>query len=167
MLHRRQVSLTESTAVGFKRLSGRSVGIAHDEDVLLSITARAERIEEDALRLQDDFGVVTRGLVGGRSIEVPAWESVDGSDLGRRQSAGLGSGVSDGINPNVFGQDGFLRVREGIVLGDDGRVQTGLSGNLSENSVQGRSLLGGRDRGESHGGRSAGGGDDGSGELHG
>mmetsp|Transcript_3080 Transcript_3080/g.7050 ORF Transcript_3080/g.7050 Transcript_3080/m.7050 type:complete len:298 (-) Transcript_3080:35-928(-) len=156
-----------STAVGRKGFSSRGVGIAHDQDVGLSVTSWAERITEDTLRLQDDFGIITGGLVGGGTIEVPLREVFDGFTLSSRQSAGLGSGVTDGINPNVFGQDVVFGERKGVVSGNNGRVQTGLSGNLSEDGIQSRTLLRGGDRGKCHGGRGTGKSDDGGGELHG
>mmetsp|Transcript_382 Transcript_382/g.724 ORF Transcript_382/g.724 Transcript_382/m.724 type:complete len:419 (+) Transcript_382:198-1454(+) len=162
-----EVLFGESTGVGGESLSGRSVGVAHDQDVTNSIISGAERILEDTLGLQDDFGVVTRGLVGRRTVEIPLGKRVNRLSLGSRQSAGFGSGVSDGVNPNVFGHDTVGWERKGVILGDDSRIQTGLTSNLSKDTVQGSALGLLRDRSKGHGGRGAGKSKDGSGELHG
>mmetsp|Transcript_38804 Transcript_38804/g.93803 ORF Transcript_38804/g.93803 Transcript_38804/m.93803 type:complete len:219 (+) Transcript_38804:346-1002(+) len=46
--------LGNGTVVGFQSLSSRSVGIAHDKDVVNSVRARAEGVLEDTARTKDD-----------------------------------------------------------------------------------------------------------------
>lgn len=54
------------------------VGLAEDDDVV----ATTEGILEDGSRTEVDVGVMARGLVGGRPVEVPDAELADVGDLG-------------------------------------------------------------------------------------
>ena len=53
------------------------------------------------------------------------------------KSSGLGSSVSFGINPNVFGKDNITGEGKGVVSLNDGRVQGGLSGLLAQDTSLG------------------------------
>jgi hypothetical protein len=67
------------------------VAIAHDENVTDSIAARAEGVGEDTARLEDDFRVITRGLVGGASVKVPLGKGRDALGLlGKRNKVRKG-----------------------------------------------------------------------------
>jgi len=72
------------------------VGLAEDEDVVAS----TEGILEDACRTKVDIGVVTRGLVGRGTVEVP---DAEGTDVGNllAHSGGLGAKSTITVNPDV------------------------------------------------------------------
>ena len=65
------------TIVGRQGFSLGSVAITHDKNIVESIRSDTERILKDTARLQDDFGVVTRGLTGRRAIKVPLGKRFD------------------------------------------------------------------------------------------
>jgi len=156
-----------STAVGGQRLSSRSVSIAHDQNIVLSIGPGSEGILEDPARSQDDLRIISRSLIGGGTIEVPSGKSIDSLGASGGDGARLGSALSLGVNPNVFGEDLAFRVGEGIESVDDGGVELGLSGLGLEvpDHVNGSGGAGGGAGGE--GGDTAEDGKEGEGELHG
>ena len=167
--------LTLSTAVCWEGFSCWRVGITHHQNVVNSVIARTERILEDTARTKDHLRVISRGLVGGASVKVPLgqvlnlfslilktkyfnevkkktsitnniWKfGLKRTYLGSRKSSSLGTSVSVSIDPNVFGENGVAWKGQLVVAGDDGRIQTRLSGSLRKNSVQGgRLALGAR-----------------------
>mmetsp|Transcript_7108 Transcript_7108/g.10172 ORF Transcript_7108/g.10172 Transcript_7108/m.10172 type:complete len:332 (-) Transcript_7108:67-1062(-) len=157
------------TSVGLDRFTGRGPGVAHDKDVIKTIRARTEGIGENSLRIKDDLGVVTGGLVGGRSIEVPLGKTAYAFSLGGRKGAGLGTSVSNSINPNVFSKDLVFRERKAVVTGFDSRVESRLaSGGINDTHTNRGTLTseGRGGRGESSGGADSGEGEKGGVELH-
>ena len=68
---RNRNKLTSSTAVSWERFTRWGVGIAHDQNVVNTVTARTEGILENTARTEDYLRVITRSLVGGTSIEIP------------------------------------------------------------------------------------------------
>jgi hypothetical protein len=63
--------------IGLQRLALRRVGVAHDEHIVRAVGTDTEGILKDPARLQNDFRVVTRGLVGGGSVEIPLGKGVN------------------------------------------------------------------------------------------
>jgi hypothetical protein len=103
-------------------LVGASIGIpglAEDEDVV----TLAEGVGVESNGAKVDIGVVTGGLVGGGTIEVPLGELIDTRD-GLEQSLCLGASATVGINPNVFSLDATTLVEIHVLheiprVGDD------------------------------------------------
>mmetsp|Transcript_4250 Transcript_4250/g.5086 ORF Transcript_4250/g.5086 Transcript_4250/m.5086 type:complete len:332 (+) Transcript_4250:87-1082(+) len=136
-----------STSVGLERIAGRGPGVAHDKDVIKTISAGTEGISENSLRLKDDLGVVTGSLVGGRSIEVPLGKTGYAFSLGSRKSTGLGTSVSGGINPNVFSKDLVFRERKAVVTCLNSRIERSLASGRIENRHTNSSTLASEGRG--------------------
>jgi hypothetical protein len=108
-----------SPGISRQRLSTGSVSIAHDQNVINTISPGAEGILENTARSQNDLRVITGGLAGGRPIKVPTGEVLNGSGPLHGESAGLGTAVTGGIDPDVFGQYLFSGVGEGVESVDD------------------------------------------------
>mmetsp|Transcript_15939 Transcript_15939/g.20829 ORF Transcript_15939/g.20829 Transcript_15939/m.20829 type:complete len:296 (+) Transcript_15939:427-1314(+) len=109
------------SGIGGKRFSLRSPGVAHDENVVITIRSWAERICKDTAGTQNDLRIITRGLTGGGTVKVPFGQRLDTGALGGRESPCLGSCISISIHPNVFSQDVFFREgKAGVFLNDSG-----------------------------------------------
>ncbi len=160
--------LTNSTGVGRQSLSRRSVSITHNQDVVKSISTRAEGILEDTARPQDNLRVITRSLISRRSIEVPTGELINSLGTGNGKSTCLGTAFSLGVNPNVFSEDLVVRVGKSVETVNDGGVELGLTGFEVEllDHVEGRGA-GNSVGGGGEGGGSADGSEEGNSKLHG
>ena len=120
-------ALTDGTGVAGNGLASGRVGIAHDKDVIDSVIPRPEGVLEHPARSQDDLAVVSGGLVGRGSVEVPPGELVDGLGARGGERSRLRSALALGVDPDVFGEDLVGRVGKAVVAVDDGGVELGLS----------------------------------------
>jgi len=68
------------------------------------VVSTSERVGEDSTRPQEDIGIVSRSLLGGRTIKVPLLQFLDIGDLSRK-SHGLASHSTGSIDPDVLGHD--------------------------------------------------------------
>mmetsp|Transcript_43594 Transcript_43594/g.76881 ORF Transcript_43594/g.76881 Transcript_43594/m.76881 type:complete len:321 (+) Transcript_43594:465-1427(+) len=99
------------------------VAVAHHKDV----AASTERIREDSLGLDDDLGILTRGLASGRTIEVPV-RKLAGRGGYEVQGLGLRTDVRAGTtNPDVLSHD-LAVLLQGRELVLNRHVQGGLLG---------------------------------------
>jgi len=101
--------------VSIVELVGGAIGVpalGEDDDV----GGATEGIGEDGARAEVDIRVLTRSLVGRRTIEVPDGEFL-GLVLFLRESSGLGSGIASSVNPDVLSHDLALLI-EGEILGE-------------------------------------------------
>ena len=96
---------TDGTSVGRDGLSGRSVRVAHHQDVINPIGTGTEGIPKNPDRSQDDLGVISGGLVGGRAVKVPLGQILDLGGAVGGEGPGLGAGGADGVDPDVLGED--------------------------------------------------------------
>mmetsp|Transcript_27632 Transcript_27632/g.56632 ORF Transcript_27632/g.56632 Transcript_27632/m.56632 type:complete len:349 (+) Transcript_27632:463-1509(+) len=161
----------DRAGIGGEGLAAGGVGVAHNQDVIDSVGARAEGVPEDPLGFEDDFGIVTGGLISGGSVEVPLGERINAGSLGDGKSTGLGTSVTDRIDPDILGQEHILRVGEGRKTVDDSGVESGGTSLLRKDlSVEGGRSAG-RNKGRPGGGKGRrgtdGDGESGDGELHG
>mmetsp|Transcript_28977 Transcript_28977/g.61023 ORF Transcript_28977/g.61023 Transcript_28977/m.61023 type:complete len:291 (+) Transcript_28977:225-1097(+) len=155
------------TGVSRQRFSGRSVSVAHDQNIVQSVVSWAERILKNTARSQDDLRVVAGSLIGGASVKIPSGEGVHGLGARRRQGAGFGARFSLGIDPDVLGQYLLGRVRKLVEAVDDGMVE--LSFSCCEFQMVGHRELSAGHRGGgcwSKGGGRCGEGTEGNDELH-
>ena len=67
----KQLKRTDGACVRLKRLASRSVSVAHDQNVINAIIPGAEGVSEDTDGAEDDLGIITGRLIGGRSVKVP------------------------------------------------------------------------------------------------
>ena len=111
--------LTNSPSIGRQRLSSGSVSIAHNQNVINAIRPRPEGILENPTRSQDNLAIVSGSLSGRRSVKVPTGEVLHGGSTLNGESAGFGAGVSIGVDPNIFCQNFFCGVGEGVEAVDD------------------------------------------------
>ena len=99
-----------------ERRAARRVRVGQHEDVV----ATTERVLVDGTGLDDDLGVLARGLVGGGAIVVPRRELVK-VRLGGRHGLALGADVALGIDPDVLGLDLAGHGELHVALEDAGR----------------------------------------------
>jgi hypothetical protein len=97
-----QNKLTDGTGVAGEGFSGRSPGIAHDQDVGSAVLTRAEGILENTARFENDFRVVTRGLSRGASIKVPFGEGVNALGLQRSRKGKKINKWQNSIDYNIL-----------------------------------------------------------------
>mmetsp|Transcript_19067 Transcript_19067/g.35941 ORF Transcript_19067/g.35941 Transcript_19067/m.35941 type:complete len:383 (+) Transcript_19067:143-1291(+) len=93
------------TLVGFESVALVIVGVAENDDVL----SATERVAVDLARLDDHLGVMSGGLLGGRTVVVPFRKLLDVLISGLNlevEGAALGADVPKrSAEPDVFGLD--------------------------------------------------------------
>jgi hypothetical protein len=79
-------------------------------------------------------------MIKKKTITLSSLSRTTMSYLAGMKSAGLGTGTSFGVNPDIFGEDLVGGKGESVVAIDDGRVELGSAGFTSENCWQRRNL---------------------------
>ena len=111
--------LTNSPSICRQRLSRGSISIAHDQNIINAIRPRSEGILENPAWSQNNLTVISGSLSSRRTVKVPTGKVLHSGGALDGESAGFGAGVSLGVDPDVFCQDLFCGIGEGVEAVDD------------------------------------------------